>query len=723
VTDEIIQVEHNFYILATSSRLDEHARVLKHADTFAIVDRAGNIQRVGLGEQGLYHQGTRFLSRLDLRLEGRRPLLLSSSVRDDNAVLTVDLANADYSDQSTVLLARDTVHIGRTSFLWNCARFERLALRSYLLRPVTIRFTLLYEADFADIFEVRGVKRPRRGESLSPRFEAGRVRLAYRGLDDEVRATVIEFHPPPAEIRADRAEFICDLAPGADASFDVVVRCETSSVRCEEVSFDRAAGAALAESRRSSAADAVTYSSNEQFNDWMNRSTADVHLMLTRRPGGPYPYAGVPWFSTYFGRDGIITALEYLWVNPEPARGVLSYLAATQATEIDPVRDAEPGKILHESRQGEMAALGEIPFGRYYGSVDATPLFIMLAGAYYARTADRDFIATLWPHIRAALDWIDQYADTNGDGLVEYVKRSPKGLVVQGWKDSVDSVFHADGELAEGPVALCEVQGYVYAAKHAAANLARVLGQPARVASDLLAQAERLRTRFEEAFWCEDLGTYALALDGRGRACRVRASNAGHGLFTGIVSPARARRTADTLLDETSFSGWGIRTVASDEVRYNPMSYHNGSVWPHDNAMIAAGLARYGLMAHARRVFSALFDISLFVALHRMPELICGFGRRAGEAPTLYPVACAPQSWAAAAAPSLLQSLLGLSIDAPRRQVRFDRPVLPESLQLLRIRNLRVADATIDLELRRVHEDVGVDLVRRDGDVEVLISK
>jgi glycogen debranching enzyme len=659
---------------------------------------------------------------LELRLMDRRPLLLSSTVKEDNALLAVDLTNPDISAGGEVILPRDTIHVFRCCFLWQGTCYERLRLRNYGTQAVELSFSLLFDADFTDIFEVRGMKRERRGELLPPVVRESRIELSYRGLDQAVRRTTIEFRPAPVHVEATRADFRQTLPPHQECSYSVAIRCCDLGRQDAEMGFDEALVAATQSIRRLRASDATLSTSNEQFNDWVNRSSVDLHLMVTHTQHGAYPYAGVPWFSTVFGRDGIITALEFLWINPEIARGVLRYLAANQATTSNPTQDADPGKILHEVREGEMAALDEIPFRRYYGSVDSTPLFVMLAGAYYERTADLAFIQSIWPNIEAALNWIDRFGDSDGDGFIEYSRRSPKGLSVQGWKDSHDSVFHADGTLAEGPVALCEVQGYVFAARRAAAQLAAVLGQTDQ-AKTLLRQAENLRRRFEEAFWCEELSTYALALDGSKQPCRVRTSNAGHCLFTGIASAERAARVADTLVAEASFSGWGVRTVAEREARYNPMSYHNGSIWPHDNALIAAGLARYRLSQHVQQVFTGIFDASIFVDLHRMPELFCGFVRRPGTGPTLYPVACAPQSWAGAAVFLLIQSLLGLEIDAPRRQIRFSRSVLPPSLQKVSITNLRVADATVDLALERFPIDVGLELLRREGDVEIVVLK
>lgn len=564
---------------------------------------------------------------------------------------------------------------------------------------------------------------------LAPRrLDAGTLLLDYEGLDGHARRTRIVLDPAPEWQGDARAVYTVRLEPHAESTFRWGIACEvdepaaharrTRVAATYEAASDEAARA-LANAR---APEPQIHTSNTQFNHWLNRSLADIHLLRTDTPYGPYPYAGVPWYSTVFGRDGIITALQCLWMSPQLARGVLACLAATQADEEDADRDAQPGKILHEMRAGEMAALGEIPFGRYYGSIDATPLFAMLADAYLQRTGDLEFAQLLWPHVERALAWVDSYGDPDGDGFYEYARRSPTGLLNQGWKDSHDAVFHADGSPAEGPVALCEVQAYVYAAKLGAARIAGALGLAAR-AGRLADEAAHLRERFEAAFWCDDLGTYALALDGGKRACRVVTSNAGHCLYAGIASDERAHRVAQTLTGEPSFSGWGIRTVSMHERGYNPMSYHNGSVWPHDNALIAAGFARYGLKEATMKVLTGLFDSALFFDQHRLPELFCGFPRRPGESPTHYPVACSPQAWAAGAVLLCLQACLGMEVRNPNPAVKFTDPALPPFIESMVIRGLKVGDASVDLVFSRHGEDVGINVLGRTGRVSVVTVK
>jgi glycogen debranching enzyme len=726
-TEHSTTIPEDYSILATSSRRDERTRVIKHGDSFGVFDHAGMIGQAGMGELGLYHDGTRYLSMFEIALERRRPLLLHSTVLRDN-VLHVDLANPDLPDRPEPLV-RDSIHLFVQSLLWDRGWHARLQLHNYALHAVEVELSLLFDADFADVFEVRGMLRLRRGAVRPPVIEPGAVTLIYDGLDRVVRTTRLAFDPVPASLTAGRASYRLALPPQGHASIELAVGFSCSAGSPQPLrdapagpSYDRAYRCALTALGTRQGGCATLEASDPGFAEWIERSAADLQMMITDTAHGPYPYAGVPWFSTPFGRDGIIAAYELLWLDPAVARGVLGYLAATQATELDPERDAEPGKIIHEVRGGEMAALGEVPFGRYYGSIDATPLFVVLAEAYYRRTADRALVEAIWPSVDRALRWIDAYGDHDGDGFVEYRRRSSRGLSSQGWKDSVDSISHAGGELATGPIALCEVQGYAYAARRAGAALAAALGRPDR-AAELDDQAEQLRIGFERAFWSERIASYALALDGDKRPCEVRASNAGHALFTGIASADRARRVVDALLDDRSFSGWGIRTLDAAEARYNPISYHNGSVWPHDNALIAAGMARYGHKQACARVTAALRQAALHFDLRRMPELFCGFRSRPHEGPTLYPVACAPQAWAAGAVFLLLQACLGLEVDALRAQVVLDRPILPPGLDQVMIRRLAVGAARVDLVIERHPHDAGVYLLSRDGDVGVTVTK
>jgi glycogen debranching enzyme len=720
--NEVIEVNKQFYILAESSLADDRAFVLKSGDTFALFDHYGDIRPYGLGEQGIFHEGTRFLSLADLRIDNKRPLFLSSNANRGGAILDIDLSNTDLLGRDEAPIPRGTIHIARSKFLWQGICYEELQITNFGLDVVHFQLSLNFDADFEDIFEVRGTRRARRGEKSPPVEIDGAIHISYKGLDTVTRTTKISFRPAPANLSKGTAEFSLFLAARATEKIYISVQCEIGQPSTDLPRYEVAKQAVSHEIDQMRAEAAEVETSKGSFNASLERSRMDVFMMLTRTPHGFYPYAGVPWFSAPFGRDGILTALQTLWVNPAIARGALSFLAATQAKSRDDAADSEPGKILHEMRGGEMAALGEIPFRRYYGSVDSTPLFVMLAGAYYASTADLDFIESIWPNIEAAMNWIDRYGDLDGDGFVEYAQRSEKGLRHQGWKDSWDAVSHADGRLANAPIALCEVQGYVYAARRSLANLCAALGDKDR--AELLNQeAQSLKERFDRAFWCEQKSTYALALDEKKQCCEVRSSNPGHCLFTGIANPTRAARIVQTLLSDTSFSGWGIRTLDSSEVRYNPMSYHNGSVWPHDNALIALGFSLFGFKQEALQLCSAIFQLSQGVHLSRLPELVCGFPKVGEQNPTLYPVACSPQSWAAGSIYMLLQACLGLEIDAPARTIRFNKPMLPSLLTDLRIRNLRVGPALVDLSLHRYPDNIGVNIDRRSGPVEIIVLK
>ena len=708
-------------ITARAAPPDDRTRVLKYGVMFAVFDRFGDVEPVGLAEQGIFYKGTRHLSQFGLQLGGTRPLLLSSTVREDNSLLTADLANVDLAGSNGGAIRRGTVLITRTKFLRDETCYEKIRVRNYGLEPVATTLEFVLDSDFADIFEVRGTPRARRGERLPDSFGPGCVELQYRGLDNVLRLTRIRFDRPPQEITSGHCWFPVALDPKDHLTLEITVACAHEEVREEVRTFAAAFQSAGTERDGSDGQHCEIYSSNQQFNDWLRRSVADLDMMIRGNPERGYPYAGVPWFSTVFGRDGIITAMQCLWMKPEIGRGVLEFLASTQATEMDARSDAEPGKILHEMRHGEMAALGEVPFRRYYGSIDSTPLFLMLAEKYYRRTGDLELIHQLWPQINMALRWIDEYGDVDGDGFVEYARRSDKGLVQQGWKDSNDSVFYADGRIAEPPIALCEVQGYVYAAKLGIASLARAKGD-ADLAQRLSDDAHKLREAFQQAFWCPEINCYALALDGKKNPCRVRTSNAGHCLFTGIADPEHAAAIAREFATREFRSGWGVRTLSSKEVRYNPASYHNGSIWPHDNSLIVAGLAAYGFTHHAAEIFSEFLDVSMFVDLHRLPELFCGLKRRAGESPTLYPVACSPQAWSAGAVFLFLQSCLGLTVDGIHQHITLHRPYLAESVSQVWIKNLKVGESAIDLFLERSGDTVRVHMLGRQSNVRVTIQ-
>jgi len=708
----------SFYIPATQT-VTRPRRTLKCGDTFIVTDSHGDIGASTGDPDGLFHADTRFLSRLELSLNGEQPLLLGSNVRDDNTMLAVDLTNPDFYDGEQITLQKDLLHIARTIFLWRGTAYQRLQLRNHANHPIALDLTLHFNSDFADLFEVRGIQRERRGTGNARVVAPDQVLLSYHGLDGAPRRTRLTFDPAPTKLAPTVASYRIELAPHEAKPIFLAVSCNEPSLE-RPVPFLRGLLAAHRALRAATRNMATVETSNELFNEVLCRSAADLGMLMTDTPQGRYPYAGIPWYSTTFGRDGLITAMQMLWCDPNLARGVLRRLAAFQSKVSDPLSDAEPGKILHEMRTGEMAALGEVPFGLYYGSVDSTPLFVLLAGRYFERTGDEATLVELWPAIEAALRWIDVTGDADRDGFVEYFRQTDKGLANQGWKDSHDAIFHADGRTAEGPIALAEVQGYVFAAKQAAARCARHLGHDA-LADKLEADAERLAERFEAAFWCPELQSYALALDGAKEPCRVRTSNAGQVLFTGIARPDHAKLVADELLRPRFFSGWGIRTVARGEARYNPMSYHNGSVWPHDNSLIALGFARYGFKRAVGQVMQGLFEAATYMDLRRLPELFCGFHRERRRGPTLYPVACAPQAWASATPFSLIEAALGLEFRPQTNEIHLRNPRLPPFLDDIILRNLQVGGSSIDLKVRRHADEVSLEVLRAQGKIQASV--
>jgi glycogen debranching enzyme len=715
-----------YYIVAPEIAVPERTLVLKHDATFGLFNEFGDIDTHARQDEGLYHDGTRFLSRLAFSLVGGRPLLLSAAARRDNLLISADLTNPDLYHDGRVIVPRGSIHIFRSKLIWDGACYERIHIRNFSGERLEVTAAIAYASDYADLFEIRGQHRAKRGRTLDTQIAEGTVELGYEGLYDITRRTAIRCEPAAQRITPTEMQFRLALDPREERVLSLTITCHTDSAGARALtratppmSYDTARDQAERSLGQRLSCPADT--SNQQFNAWLQRSTADLNMLISKSPSGLYPHAGVPWFDTTFGRDGIITALQCLWFAPQVARGVLAFLAQTQATAVDQERDAEPGKILHEARRGEMAELREVPFGRYYGSVDSTPLFVLLAGAYYRRTRDLAFIESIWPNVTRALDWMDRSGDPDRDGFIEYHRRSSHGLVQQGWKDSHDSVFHADGRLAEGPIALCEVQSYAYAARLEAASLADTLGHP-DLARTLRESSTYLRAKFQEKFWCPNLGLYALALDGEKKACEVRSSNAGHCLFSGIAAEDHESAIVDELTREVFFTGWGVRTIADTEARYNPMAYHNGSIWPHDNAIIAAGMTHRRSKVLAEEILNAHYEASTFFDSGRLPELFCGFRRREGKAPTRYPVACSPQAWAAGAVFMMLQACLGLSVDAIKSRVLLRSPCLPRCLDRISIRGLSLGGAgDVDLTLVRSGRSVAAHVERRSGDLEVIV--
>jgi glycogen debranching enzyme len=678
-------------------RVPHRLYALKDRDLFLVADAFGDV--LGQGD-GLFHDDTRILSRYQLFLGSHAPSLLSAAIGRDNVFFTSHSANQRLPYPGGPVAPPGVLHIERKRFVWDQRLYERICLVNYSRDEVIIPLTLEFDADFRDMFEVRGLTRAKRGYRHSPDIGGRSVTFCYDGLDDIERRSVITFSDPPGRLSANRAEYFYPMKPEGRLELFIEIGLEEGPTPTRE-RFRSNAARARFDMRARSRKGARLRTSGRLFSEWIEKSRADLALLTTELKTGPYPYAGIPWFSTTFGRDGILTAWQVLWCDPSLAKGVLTYLATHQATEVSAFRDSAPGKIQHETRRGEMAGLGEVPFARYYGGVDTTPLFVALAGAYAERTGDMELIDQLWPSLIAAIGWMEQYGDTDGDGLIDYARGAKSGLANQGWKDSQDSVFHADGRFATGPIALVEVQGYAFAAYRAMAALAVRRGDPAS-AEGWTAKAEHIRETVERRFWMDEADFYAIAVDGAGELCRVLSSNPGHLLFAKLVAPQRARKVAERLLSRPFACGWGVRTLAVGEARYNPMSYHNGSVWPHDTALVTLGLSHYGERDGVVALMAAMFETADALEM-RLPELFCGFQRHPGEPPVAYPVACLPQAWAAGSVFMMLQACLGLTVAADG--VTIVDPRLPIGIDRLWIQALQVGEHSIGIAFERHHDN------------------
>ena len=755
----VLKVGSDFYVLASSLGSRRSTSVLTDGRSFSIFDAGGDIVESPLEALGFFHRDTRYLSRFELRIAGQTPYYLNSFLSDDKAQLRVNLTNPDLGKNGDIIeFPRNSIQVERAWALAQATLVHRLVVRNFARSAITLALDFTFGVDFADLFEVRGVKRKRHGQTLKPALHRDRVEFYYRGLDRATRRTAIRFDPPPLHLDAHHAAFKLALEPDAAATLEVCVTGGADSDPAHgspppvalgatghhPVAAARPAPARGRAARTNPGADGVTNfagalsvrhaeisalqrgatqlsASNEILDNLLRRSQCDLTSIIARGADGTFIMAGIPWFATLFGRDSILTALSILPFNPSVAAGTLRTLARFQGTEVNPDRDEQPGKIIHEMRSGEMAVTGEIPFGRYYGSVDSTPLFLWLYGRYVAATGDLKLANELWPNVERALAWIDNYGDVDHDGYVEYIRETPRGLSNQGWKDSFDSISHADGTLARAPIALAEVQGYVYAAYIAIADVASRLNRNA-VATRLADRAQALRTNFTRDFWLEPESTVALALDADKRPCRVMTSNAAHAMACGLLDRDREAALAPRLLAADMFSGWGVRTLSANEKRYNPMSYHNGSIWPHDNAIAAMALARIPGRAGALRILEGLFDAAVHLDSGSLPELFCGFPREPRLGPVPYPVACHPQAWAAASVFLILQAILGLEVHGFDRRLVIDSPVLPDKLEWLMVDGLAVGNGAASFLVRGTPRGASVEISDKRGPITIEVK-
>jgi glycogen debranching enzyme len=689
------------------------ALVIRDNGLFLLTDKSGAVPAGNESGFGLYAHDTRFLSEYEFSFSRTAPVMLLSVAARGYAAEHV-LTNPAMPTVDGRAIRRETVEVRRVRVI-DQGLEETLTVTNFNIEPVTLDFVFRFGADFADIFEVRGQRRRARGRLHRPRVEEGAVVFTYTGLDEVQVETRITFSAPPHFCTPHQTVFRLTLPHRTPVT--VVISVDTARHDQPAVKPPRRNMSHVYKEWKDAATRIIT--SNDLFNTVLDRSIADLRMLWTQEPetGDAFIAAGTPWFDTLFGRDSLITSLETLPLTHTIASASLRILGALQGTTIDTWRDEQPGKILHELRRGEMARTGETPFSRYYGSIDSTALYLVLAGEYWRWTADRRFLKSLDRILAAALQWTRDFGDLDGDGYLEYEREGEDGLLNQGWKDSGDAISAHDGRFARPPIALVEVQAYLYAGL---LGLARLAGDQRRrqLAADLLARAKALQSRFNRDFWMEQ-GGYALALDGAKRQVDSVSSNAGHALWAGIVPRTRARQVVDRLMAPEMFTGWGIRTLSSGEPRYNPLGYHLGTVWPHDNAILAMGFKRYGFEPELNLLATALFEAAQQFDYFRLPELFCGDTRTPQGAPVPYPVACRPQAWSAATIPAILTAILGLSPDAPHGQLYIVKPQLPSWLERVQLRNLRVGTGTVDLLYERRNRRTQVSVLGSTGRIQV----
>jgi glycogen debranching enzyme len=695
------------------------ALVIRERDMFLLTNVAGQVPPANVNGYGLYYADTRYLSTYEFSFSVHRPMVLQSTAELGYCSEHV-LTNFAMKDTAGRNLPPGTVEVQRTRVVEDVLE-ETVQVTNYNTFPVDLELVFRCASDFADIFAVRGFQHTDKRNPAPITWTHGALQMSCKGTDERKRQTMVMFDPRPSSVQIEdesaHVTFRAALDPGENAVIRLVV---TMDGRLEAPQGVARFAVVEREYRRWLRKATEITTDNDFFDAVLSRSLQDLRMLWNHdKLEGGYPAAGTPWFDTLFGRDTAVAGLQTLWLKPDMSKQCLGALARHQGKKFDEWRDEEPGKILHELRVGELTRAGALPFSPYYGSIDSTPLFLLLAAEYFRWTADVDLMRHLETNIRAALHWIDEYGDINRDGYVEYEKRSPQGIVNQGWKDSWDSMVHADGSLLSPPIALVEVQAYVYGALRGLAPVFGALGDEA-TAEDLRSRAYKLREAFRKDFWSSD-GNFALALDGDRHAVLAVTSNPGHALWTGIAAREQAGQQVRRLFKKDMFSGWGIRTLTENSPRFNPQGYHTGTVWPHDNSIIAMGLKRYGFEPHLNRLAGALFDAAKSFSYYRLPELFGGETRSVHRSPVPYPVACRPQAWAAGAFPLITQGILGLCPHAYIKRLYVVRPRLPDWLRMVSVAGLRVGAAEVDLRYERRGSDTAVKVMETRGDITVSV--
>ncbi|QHE60630.1 amylo-alpha-1,6-glucosidase [Rossellomorea vietnamensis] len=696
-------------------------RVIKENNLFLLTDEQGDITSEHSYGLGLYKNDTRYLSKLNVKINHQKPILLHSD-GSENYMSTILSTNPHQEEEGNLILWRESVEIERKRFIYEDVLYETIKTKNYYPNPVSFELSIEVDVDFNDMFIVRGFQTGKVGKRTGQKVEDQFLIFQYEGADGINRATNIHWDAEAKNVNENgEVTFQVELQHEEERSITLmIVPLENGETRDDLLPVEEALQRLRVSYKEWSAGLTKVETDYDPLQRLVDRGLSDLRVLLNDTGYGKFPVAGLPWFGVPFGRDSLIAALQMIAFQPQVAKGTLFTMASEQGTKVDPWRDEQPGKIMHEIRYGELANTNQIPFTPYYGTIDATPLFLVLLTEYVKWTGDVGTFKRLSDNVKNALKWIDQYGDRDGDLFLEYHQESSKGIANQGWKDSGDSIVHRNGDYADTPIALVEVQGYVYQAKQGLAAIYEAL-EDHETASRLKAEAKNLQERFEQEFWMDDLEFYAIALDRKKEKVGTITSNPGHVLFSGIMTGDRAEKVSQTLTGDSMFSGYGIRTMGKGEAGYNPMSYHDGSVWPHDNSMTLLGLSKLGLTAEAKKVMSGLIEASHHFEYDRLPELFCGYESTIGKA-VKYPVACSPQAWAAGTPLVFVQSLLGLFPNSLQKEIHL-YPILLNGMNTLTVQNIAIGDGVLSLSVVRNGDKVETTIMENSTGYDIVKEK